>query len=343
MKLKVDRDAFAGHERKLVDGFFFDGRSETSTSEVKSHYESRGFNPVSLIQPELDTQASKLLGPARGKGLPLWPLTLVAFVWGLYELWVAEPATAQGRVPRFLGILLPLLLLFAVASVIAGFWRARLERGPVSALRFLIPGGLMLLFAAAVATGFRTVPVLSGLVTSGFSFEVRLGAALLALALFNSVMNQARSREGAQGLALRKRLASARRYFQKQLTEPRPALKDEWFPYVLAFGLDRDARKWFRAYGGQSKSDSDDDTSWSSSSSTSSSSGSSSSTSSPTGWSGGGGSFGGAGATVAWAAAAGTLASGVSAPSSSDSSSSSGGGGGGGGGSSSGGGGGGGW
>ena len=32
MKLKVDRNTLAGHERALVDGFFFDGRSETSTA-----------------------------------------------------------------------------------------------------------------------------------------------------------------------------------------------------------------------------------------------------------------------------------------------------------------------
>ena len=38
MKLKVDRETLVGHERALVDGFFFGGRSETSTGDVKGHY-----------------------------------------------------------------------------------------------------------------------------------------------------------------------------------------------------------------------------------------------------------------------------------------------------------------
>jgi uncharacterized membrane protein YgcG len=254
----------------------------------------------------------------------------------MYLFWTASPATAEGRLPRFLGIGLPMLVLSGIASAMAVAWRGRIDRGLGGVLGFLIPGGLMLLLAGAVVTGFRYVPVLSH-VFSGFSYEVRLGATLLALAFFNSMINQARSRERAQGIALRKRLASARRYFQEQLNQPRPALRDEWFPYVLAFGLDKDARNWFKAHGGESTSDSDRP--WSGSPSSSSSSGSSSSSSAP--WSGGGGSFGGAGATAAWAVAASSLASGVAAPSSSGSSS--GGGGGGGGGSSSGGGGGGGW
>jgi len=220
----------------------------------------------------------------------------------------------------------------------SAFWRARIDRGPWSVIRFLIPSALMLLFAGAIVTGFRDVPLLSHVFSSGFSFDVRLGATLLALALFNSVINQARSRERAQGIALRKRLASARRYFQEELSRPQPELRDEWFPYVLAFGLDKDARDWFKAHGGESAGRSEA-SSWSPSSS--SSSGSSSSSSAPSGWSGGGGSFGGAGATAGWAVAASALAAGVAAPSSSGSSS--GGGGGGGGGSSSGGGGGGGW
>ena len=228
-------------------------------------------------------------------------------------------------------------MLSAIASAFAASWRGRIDRGLGGVLGFLIPGGLMLLFAGAVVTGFRDVPLLSRVFSSGFSYEVRLGATLLALALFNSMINQARSRERAQGIALRKRLASARRYFQQELDRPQPALRDEWFPYVLAFGLDKDAQDWFKAYGAQSAGSST--SSWSSSPSTSSSG--SSSSSAPTGWSGGGGAFGGAGATSTWALAAGSLAAGVAAPSSSGSSGSSGGGGGGG--SSSGGGGGGGW
>ena len=89
--------------------------------------------------------------------------------------------------------------------------------------------------------------------TGGLAFDVRLAITLIALALFNSIVNSARSRErSSQGIALRKRLASVRRYFQEELDRPQPALRDEWFPYVIAFGLDRDAQDWFKAHGGQS-------------------------------------------------------------------------------------------
>jgi uncharacterized membrane protein YgcG len=342
MSLKVDRATLSGHERALVDGFFFDGRRETSTTDVKAHYEKKGFNPTSLIQPELEAQAKELVGPsAHSKWLPLWVPTLIAFVWAIYVLWTAAPATAEGRLPRFLGLLLPMVVLSSIASAFAASWRGRIDRGLGGVLGFLIPSALMLLFAAAVITGFRDVPLLSRVFSSGFSYDVRLGATLLALALFNSMINQARSRERAQGIALRKRLASARRYFVEELDRPLPALREEWFPYVLAFGLDKDAQNWFKAYGGQSAGGSEA-SSWSSSPSTSSSSsGSGPWSSAPSGWSGGGGAFGGAGATATWALAASSLAAGVAAPSSSGGSGGSGGGGGGG--SSSGGGGGGGW
>ena len=246
----MDRDTLGGHERALVDGFFFGGREETSTTDVKSHYKSKGFNPTSLIQPTLEAQAKELVGPsAHSKWLPLWLPTLVAFAWAMYLFWVAAPATAEGRLPRFLGIGIPMLVLSGIASAIAAAWRGRIDRGLGGVLGFLIPGGLMLLVAGAVVTGFRGVPILSSVFSSGFSYDVRLGATLLALALFNSMINQARSRERAQGIALRKRLASVRRYFEEELDRPQPALRDEWFPYVLAFGLDKNARDWFKAHG----------------------------------------------------------------------------------------------
>ena len=99
MKLKVDRATLGGHERALVDGFFFDGRTETSTSDVRSHYKSRGFNPAGLIQPTLEAQAKELVGPsARTKWLPLWLPTLVAFGWGVYAL--LDGRAGDGRRPR---------------------------------------------------------------------------------------------------------------------------------------------------------------------------------------------------------------------------------------------------
>jgi hypothetical protein len=149
----------------------------------------------------------------------------------------------------------------------------------------------------------------------------------------NSVMNSARSRQSRERIELRKRLAAARRFFKQELAKPQPALRDEWFPYVVAFGLGSHADRWFRAFGPAGSESATMIASGGSSGGSSRSGGSS--------WSGfgGGGGFAGGGSSASFAAAVGGMAASVAAPSSS----SSGGGGGGGGSSSSGGGGGGGW
>lgn len=340
MTLKVDRDMLGDYERKLIDGFFFDGRDETSTADVRDHYQKTGFDPSGKIRPDLEVLSAALVGPRSRRGwLPVWLPTLLAFSAGMYLLWRA-PGPSDQRILRIVCIVLPALLIAGFGTGAASSWRGRIDRGLLGTIAFLIPGGLLLAMAGLAVTGFRMVPRLAELfaTTGGLAYDVRLAVTLIALAFFNSIVNNARSLERSQGIALRKRLASARRFFRDELDRPQPALRDEWFPYVLAFGLDHDAQSWFKTHGGESASRSTT-SSWSGSSSTSSGGGSSSGGSS--GWTGGGGAFGGAGATASWALAAGSLSSGVSAPSSSGGSS--GGGGGGGGGSSSGGGGGGGW
>jgi len=140
-------------------------------------------------------------------------------------------------------------------------------------------------------------------------------------------LNAARGRQDAAGLAFRKRLVAARRYFAEQLQQPAPRLEDAWFPYLIAFGLDKKMEAWFRSFPAASSG-----SLMTTVSSTTASGGSASGGS----WTGGGGSFGGAGASASWAAAASGMAAGVAAPGSSSGGGSSGGG-------SSGGGGGGGW
>jgi hypothetical protein len=147
------------------------------------------------------------------------------------------------------------------------------------------------------------------------------------VAALNSLLNNARSRETAETIRRRQALAAIRHWFRRELGRPAPALRDEWFPYLLAFGLNADVDRWFRSFGSASGA---------AGTFTGSSPSSFGGTGGSGGWTGGGGAFGGAGATSTWAAAATGLAAGVSAPNSSGS-------GGGGGGGSSGGGGGGGW
>ena len=158
------------------------------------------------------------------------------------------------------------------------------------------------------------------------------GLTLWVLGLVSSICNQGHSRQSAERIALRKRLAAARAFFREELAKPSPQLNDAWFPYLIAFGLGRHIDKWFRAFGGSASTPA---------MASSMLSGSSSSSGGGNSWTGfgGGGGFSGAGSSASFAAAVGGMAASVPSPSSS----SSGGGGGGGGGGSSGGGGGGGW
>jgi uncharacterized membrane protein YgcG len=149
-----------------------------------------------------------------------------------------------------------------------------------------------------------------------------LGAlTLLTLAFINSVFNMMRTREMPESLELRRKLVSARLFFERELKSPTPKLKDEWFPYLLAFGLGPKIDRWFKSVAGQSSRNLSR-----AGAASGYSGGSTTAASSSSSWTGGGGTFGGAGASGAWSAAVGSIASGVAKPSSSSSGGSSGGG-----------------
>ena len=83
MRLKVPIDTFDGYERELVRALFFGGRTETSTSEIKTHYKSSGFNPASKIEPGLRERLSKHADFQDRSGRPSRALTFGLFVAGL--------------------------------------------------------------------------------------------------------------------------------------------------------------------------------------------------------------------------------------------------------------------
>jgi uncharacterized membrane protein YgcG len=323
LTLKVDRGAFTGYERRLLDKLFFSGSTETDTETVRERYKASGFDPVALIKEDLEKKLrthAELKGTTRPGGgrrtALLFLATLVLF--GLDCLGVWEQS-----------LVLALIVLFAVTwlyvpGLLAAFaWRKRTERLDAAALGFLLPG--LAIFAVSIlATFFGDWFAVRVIARPGLFGDLAL--ALLPVAAWSSLLNNARTRESGPAIQRRQILGAARRLLRRELGSREPRLRDEWLPYLLAFGLQRDVDRWFRAFGGAG-----------STSSFSSSSSSSSFGSGGGGWTGGGGAFGGAGSSASWAAAATGLAAGVAAPSSS------GGGGGGGGGGSSGGGGGGGW
>ena len=318
LKLNVDLNTLTRHESVLAWKLFI--TDETDTTRIREHYKRTGFDPAALIRPGIESTLAETI--------PQWTARVRRF-----NPWL-HVAT------------IPAALLFVIAATV-------LSPAPGPILLAVFPGTVFAIIACVVAwfmsrqiTGFARAFVAPSLLMSlpSLAFigvaltakDSRIGVilpfaiALWLLALLHLMLNLLKIRDPRELIAFRKRIAGARKFFLEQLQLPQPALRDEWFPYVLAFGLGTQVDQWFRAFGGTASASSSG-SAWSSSTSSTSSTSSSS-------WTGGGGAFGGAGATGSWAVAAGAVAAGVSAPSSSG-----GGGGGGGGGSSSGGGGGGGW
>lgn len=314
LKLLVDRDELEGSDRELIRKLFVRG-NETDTDLIRSHYSSKGFDPSKIIKDDIERKLRNIPGwKKKQKRVPWLPdVVLLAAAAGLM-VFVAVQGDEVGN-----GLLIRtafLSVIFGVLALVAASMQSHaVSRFPRAFTWVALP---LLPVVSPVASSIRSVD---------YGLGALVAAALAALAVMNLVLHVLRIPESKARIAHRKRLASARRYFQEQLRTPQPALDDRWLPYLLAFGLGKNVDRWFRSHGDSHSS------AFGHSSTTSGSSSSSTGTS----WSGGGGAFGGAGATGSWALAAGAMASGVAAPSSSSSgggssssSSSSGGGGGGG-------------
>lgn len=330
LKLLVERGELTSYERSLVNGLFWDGRTETDTKSLRTHYRGKGFDPAALIKPGVEQRLAKRFpDSAPGFRRPSRRVTAALFLAGLVGLAVESVIGAGPGLAVILAFCYPGPYGIALAGAHA--WRSRVEALARSSLVVLL--ALVFIWAPTVVLLFFR-EIFGG----ELALEPGLGAAaalvLLPLALTRSIVNMARSRESAETIARRRDLAGARRWFARELRRREPRLEDAWFPYLLALGLGPRVDRWFRAFGDAAATGvSTTSSHWSGSSS-----GGGGGLSSGGGWSGGGGAFGGAGATAAWGVAAAGMSAGVAAPSSSG-----GGGGGGGGGGSSGGGGGGGW
>jgi uncharacterized membrane protein YgcG len=302
LRLKVERSTLDGHERALVDGLFFNHRTETSTKAVQQHYKSKGFNPVSAITPQLAKHVKTVLPSGdvrvgRLAGIMLILTAAVLLAWTVYS----EPEMGGGAVVAAIGF----LILGAILQIPGWLFRARMDWGLREAALFMIP-------AFAVCSG--TAALLwwgsgNGQVELPWTMIGALSA--LALCVANASINGMKSRQSHDAIAFRKRLAAGRTFFMKELENPKPDLRDNWYPWLLAFGLGKQVDVWSTRHDSTTTSQS---TTWDQTTSSSSSA-------SPThaGFTGGGGFSGGAGASGAWAAAAAGMAAGVSAPSSSSS------------------------
>lgn len=336
LRRKVAIEDFASYDKRLVKGLFVNDGEVTDTDAVRKYYQSRkkGFDPTAVIRNELLAKLERALRQRLGhggEGAKPGPSRTVYLLLSSLALGILA-AVLRPEVHLVLGVLLipAFLLTYAIGAGFAANWSRRVDWRGAAALGFLVPALVLWIL------GLALVMMINLIASVPTTWLGELAVALLPVAMLSSLAQVAKTREIPDAVRVRQRLAAARRLLQRELQKTRPDLEDTWFPYLLAFGLQGEVDRWFRAFGAVAASHVVGSTAGFTSASSSSLG-----SSSGGGWTGGGGSFGGAGATASWAAAAQGIASGVSAPSSSSGGSSGGGGGGGGG--SSGGGGGGGW
>jgi uncharacterized membrane protein YgcG len=322
LRIPSPRPEFNAYESALIDALFVDGDA-TDTARVREYYRKRGaaFDPAAILRrwlPHHDrvTEENRL---ALAGG---WKLSLALAMAAAVAFGASVVLEARSGISNAF-VLLSILIGFAAAAfgaalIVLGF---TLRDNVVSPRTHLL--SLLGVYAAYVLVSLL---VLRGADAYWPSYLV---VAALAALIFNLMLQCAYTRVGANRIKQRKLLSAARSYFAEQLARPQPRLRDDWYPYLIAFGLDKQMDRWFRAFGPVTHA-----MSGSQDGSPTAHGG----VQSPSAWTGGGGTFGGAGASGAWSGAAGAMAAGVAVASSSSNGSSSGGGGG-----SSGGGGGGGW
>lgn len=322
MTLLVPIEEIEGYRRTLLKRLFFKGK-ETDTDAIRKHYEHSGFEPAALIQKGIEGELS---------GWSKWTEKYTSFDWKVDVTLLILGIILFSFLGRGGndGALTNECIFFGIIALLGGLISAHLNSRAVSSLtpRFILVGA----FAAPLL--YATFRYMIAAPDFAIHTHELVLALFWSLAVVKIILDKLRIDESSERIATRMRFESARRYFRSQLAMPNPRIHDDWFPYLMAFGLGSNCDRWFRVHGCPA---SPATSSFGSSSSSMSSS--SSAESAGSSWSGGGGAFGGAGASASWAVAAGGIASGVASPSSGGS----GGGGGGGGGSSSGGGGGGGW
>jgi hypothetical protein len=313
LRLKVDRSGFEGYERTLLEALFFDGRTQTSTEDVKAHYSDRGFDPVAAIREELQTRVRSLWDeesapPLFGKTLLLLFVSCAGLLW---FIWYTGDVTTS--VALLVGV--GALVVAAIARIAGLTFRGRMDWGRRAAVACLVPALSVAIATAAflwfyVANGSVDLPLLMLIVCIA-----------LPLWITYTSIRGLKSRPNPAAIAFRKKLTAARMFFESQLAQPHPALRDEWYPWVLAFGLGEQADAWSTAREPQQEEEREPRRPREDRSSTYASS---SSSSSPPTWSGfGGGRSGGAGGGAAWSVAAAGMVAPVAAPKSTDSDSSS--------------------
>src|SRR5262249_11702747 len=125
-------------------------------------------------------------------------------------------------------------------------FKSHIDWGMQAAALLMIPA-FCVSFAAAALIWF-----VAGTGQDQLPWAVIAAIAAWALFLSNSSINGMKSRQGADAIAFRKRLSAGRRFFMNELEKPRPALRDSWYPWLVAFGLGRQIDYWSSRHASES-------------------------------------------------------------------------------------------
>ncbi|HET7711190.1 MAG TPA: DUF2207 domain-containing protein, partial [Thermoanaerobaculia bacterium] len=223
LKLEAPRSSLPGYELSLVKKLFFKDRDETDTDSIRKHYKSTGFSPAATIESGVRSQLARLPDwnkqPERVKWKKAWRLPTATGVLLLVAAFFGDTNTGIAIFFLFFG-LIPL-----VPALVA----AHSAASSLSPVRVLAPL-LFLVLPAWIVIGYAR---------HGSEMTIHpitlVAISMWTLTALKITLDLMRIRETAAKIDARKRFAAARRWFARELRSPQPRLKDEWFPYVIAF------------------------------------------------------------------------------------------------------------
>src|SRR5262245_63005323 len=177
-----------------------------------------------MVSPPSDTRVK------HRASVVLYVAGLVLLAWS----WHSEPVLGSGAV----AVAMISLFLVAILQIPGWLFRSRIDWGLKAAAFLLIPASVVILGTAMFLWWF------AGAGEVDLPWTMIAALTVLALAISNASINGMKSRQSRAAIAFRKRLATARSFFLKELEKPQPNLRDGWYPWLLAFGLGKQVDVW---------------------------------------------------------------------------------------------------
>lgn len=281
LQLLVPRASLPGYERELVEELFIEGDA-TDTKKVEKYYrgQRKTFDPVKKVSGPIAAKVKALVSTSKNPSEWIWVPTLILSALAFFLFFGDFFFYQYEHLQEF----------FVAGGIGIGWFIGLLFAAGYKTSADRVQGKAQLLWLGTILLVFFYTGIVLSLT---FSIVLLLAGTIFCAAAVINILNVGKTRDSAEGVRLRRYLASARRVFKEELKKEKPILQDSWFPYLIAFGLGTNVDSWFRRYGAPY-------TTVGSSGSISPGGGS---------FTGGGGQFGGGGVSGAWSAAAGAISS----------------------------------